>query len=358
VLEKLYEQHSVRHASFTKQDETVRDTGGAGSVSPLSHPKRIRDASHLQFVTSLPCLVCEGTPSQAHHLKFAQLRALASKSRDEWTVPLCLLHHRALHDVGAKRLGGKSAGLMRRPRRNGCGIKRRAAGLMKLTSERAPNRTMTTRRQTETNRRTAADLERRADAASRQTCFRQPAEQPLRQRTFFRPSTVELPARILEHLHKIAPLSIASKPRARLAPRRAAALRRPSASRSPGNKHRRQTPCGEIVHSRRHCASGNALRSSARRLRVRLSCGEMAQDASFGRPRAKIVRSARSRNCRLASDEFMRRFLQHVLPKGIRNRACAEVRLSLDRAPVVWGPRKIFYNHREPLVASDRIGAP
>jgi hypothetical protein len=102
VLEKLYEQHGVRHASLTQQHETVRDTAIAGSVFLLPHPKRIRDASHLQFVASLPCLVCARTPSQAHHLKFAQPRALSSKSSDEWAVPLCLLHHRALHDVGSE----------------------------------------------------------------------------------------------------------------------------------------------------------------------------------------------------------------------------------------------------------------
>jgi DNA recombination protein Rad52 len=102
VLDKLYEQHSVRHSSLTKPEETVRDTGVAGSIFLLPHPKRIRDASHLQFVASLPCLVCGRAPSQAHHLKFAQPRALASKPSDEWTVPLCLLHHRALHDVGSE----------------------------------------------------------------------------------------------------------------------------------------------------------------------------------------------------------------------------------------------------------------
>jgi Rad52/22 family double-strand break repair protein/Protein of unknown function (DUF968) len=111
VLEKLYEQHSVRHASLIQQDETVREAGIAGSVFLLPHPKRIRDPSHLQFVASLPCLVCGRTPSQAHHLKFAQLRALASKSSDEWTVPLCLLHHRALHDVGAEEAWWEERGI-------------------------------------------------------------------------------------------------------------------------------------------------------------------------------------------------------------------------------------------------------
>src|SRR5260221_11730125 len=73
--------------------------------------QRILEASHLQFVASLPCLVCGRTPSQAHHLKFAQLRALASKSSDEWAVPLCLLHHRALHDVGAEETWWEERGI-------------------------------------------------------------------------------------------------------------------------------------------------------------------------------------------------------------------------------------------------------
>src|SRR5437899_8411339 len=53
VLEKLYEQHGARLMSLTKQGETVREAGNAGSVFLLPHPKRIRDASHLQFVASL-----------------------------------------------------------------------------------------------------------------------------------------------------------------------------------------------------------------------------------------------------------------------------------------------------------------
>jgi DNA recombination protein Rad52 len=102
ILEKLCEQHAVRLAGLSKQEKPVADIGGPASVFLLPHPRRIRDASHLQFVASLPCLVCGRTPSQAHHLKFAQPRALASKPSDEWTVPLCLLHHRALHDVGSE----------------------------------------------------------------------------------------------------------------------------------------------------------------------------------------------------------------------------------------------------------------
>src|SRR5436190_7682904 len=58
---------------------------------------------HLKFVSSQPCLVCCRSPSDAHHLKFAQGRALGRKVSDEFTVPLCRTHHRELHLRGDER---------------------------------------------------------------------------------------------------------------------------------------------------------------------------------------------------------------------------------------------------------------
>ena len=56
------------------------------SVLALPEPKRRRDKSHLRFVASQPCLVCGRQPSDPHHLRFAQLRALGVKVSDEFTV--------------------------------------------------------------------------------------------------------------------------------------------------------------------------------------------------------------------------------------------------------------------------------
>jgi len=70
------------------------------SVLALPEPKRRRDKSHLRFVASQPCLVCGRQPSDPHHLRFAQLRALGVKVSDEFTVPLCRGHHRQLHQAG------------------------------------------------------------------------------------------------------------------------------------------------------------------------------------------------------------------------------------------------------------------
>jgi hypothetical protein len=51
-------------------------------------------------VASQPCLICGRQPSDPHHLRFAQPRALGLKVSDEFTVPLCRGHHRQLHQAG------------------------------------------------------------------------------------------------------------------------------------------------------------------------------------------------------------------------------------------------------------------
>jgi hypothetical protein len=66
----------------------------------LSEPRRHRDRDHLKFVTLQPCLLCGRRPSDAHHVRFAQSAALGRRVSDEFTVPLCRLHHRALHRRG------------------------------------------------------------------------------------------------------------------------------------------------------------------------------------------------------------------------------------------------------------------
>jgi ERF superfamily len=60
-------------------------------------PRRIRDRDHVRFVAKRPCLICGRHPADAHHLRFAQSRALGRKVSDEFTVPLCRGHHREAH---------------------------------------------------------------------------------------------------------------------------------------------------------------------------------------------------------------------------------------------------------------------
>jgi hypothetical protein len=66
----------------------------------LREPRRVRDREHVRYVAKQPCLVCGRSPSDAHHLRFAQSRALGCKVSDEFVVPLCRGHHREVHRHG------------------------------------------------------------------------------------------------------------------------------------------------------------------------------------------------------------------------------------------------------------------
>ena len=72
-------------------------------VTVISKPVRERDREHLRFVASQPCLICGRTPSDAHHVKYAEQRAMSRKVSDKFTVPVCRLHHRELHRRGDER---------------------------------------------------------------------------------------------------------------------------------------------------------------------------------------------------------------------------------------------------------------
>jgi hypothetical protein len=67
---------------------------------PIRKSIRKRNKAHLAFVASQLCLVCQRSPCDAHHLKFAQPGSLGRKVSDEFTVPLCREHHQELHRYG------------------------------------------------------------------------------------------------------------------------------------------------------------------------------------------------------------------------------------------------------------------
>ena len=73
------------------------------SVLTIGQPKRIRCKEHLRYVASQPCAICGRTPSHAHHVRYAQSRGLGLKVSDEFTVPLCAIHHRDIHDTTKER---------------------------------------------------------------------------------------------------------------------------------------------------------------------------------------------------------------------------------------------------------------
>lgn len=73
---------------------------GSSTGSALNKTIRRRSKPHLLFVGAQPCLICAQTPCDAHHLKFAQPKAMGRKVSDEFTVPLCRKHHHELHQHG------------------------------------------------------------------------------------------------------------------------------------------------------------------------------------------------------------------------------------------------------------------
>jgi hypothetical protein len=78
------------------------DPAGAGLLFAKPPPRK-RSKAHLLFVGGQPCMVCRQAPCDAHHLKFAQPRALGRKVSDEFTVPLCRRHHQDLHRHGNEK---------------------------------------------------------------------------------------------------------------------------------------------------------------------------------------------------------------------------------------------------------------
>ena len=70
------------------------------SVRHMGKTVRLRDKNHLKFVLRQPCLVCGRVPSDPHHLTFTQPRALGRRVSDEFTIPICRVHHRELHRAG------------------------------------------------------------------------------------------------------------------------------------------------------------------------------------------------------------------------------------------------------------------
>ena len=74
-------------------------------------PRRYRNKAHLRYVARQPCLLCGRKPSDPHHLRFMQPRALGRKASDEFSVPLCRIHHRLVHRVGNEAAWWKEAGI-------------------------------------------------------------------------------------------------------------------------------------------------------------------------------------------------------------------------------------------------------
>jgi hypothetical protein len=81
------------------------------SILTVAAPRRYRNREHLRYVAQQACLVCGRKPSDPHHLGFTQPRALGRKVSDEFAVPLCRGHHRAVHRSRDERAWWRQAGI-------------------------------------------------------------------------------------------------------------------------------------------------------------------------------------------------------------------------------------------------------
>ena len=81
------------------------------SILTVAAPRRYRNREHLRYVAQQACLICARKPSDPHHLGFTQPRALGRKVSDEFAVPLCRGHHRAVHRSRDERAWWRQAGI-------------------------------------------------------------------------------------------------------------------------------------------------------------------------------------------------------------------------------------------------------
>jgi hypothetical protein len=109
-LSQFGEDDAVEHRASERQAAAEIEPDSL-TVTTIAKPVRDRDRHHLRFVASQPCLVCGRTPSDAHHIKFAEQRAMGRKVSDRFTVPVCRLHHRELHRRGDERIWWTAQGV-------------------------------------------------------------------------------------------------------------------------------------------------------------------------------------------------------------------------------------------------------
>jgi len=100
------------HATPVKGNGDPDQPGGINkSVPVLATPRRYRNPEHLRYVAQQACLICGRKQSDPHHLRYLQPRALGRKASDEFAVPLCRSHHRAVHRAGDEQAWWKAAGI-------------------------------------------------------------------------------------------------------------------------------------------------------------------------------------------------------------------------------------------------------
>jgi hypothetical protein len=110
--ESSVSQISERQVNATSDDIEVGQAKVIDkSILAVAAPRRYRNREHLRYVAQQACLLCGRKPSDPHHLGFIQPRALGRKVSDEFAVPLCRGHHRAVHRSRDERAWWRQAGI-------------------------------------------------------------------------------------------------------------------------------------------------------------------------------------------------------------------------------------------------------
>jgi hypothetical protein len=100
------------HATPAKGNGDLDQPDGIDKATlVIATPRRYRNREHLRYVAQQACLICGRKQSDPHHLRYLQPRALGRKVSDEFAVPLCRSHHRAVHRAGDEQAWWKAAGI-------------------------------------------------------------------------------------------------------------------------------------------------------------------------------------------------------------------------------------------------------
>ena len=100
---QIHRPHRARRRADPRPKKASASRLRIEADGPAPKPRRSRDKDHLRFISRQPCTVCGRQPCEAHHIRFAQPSALGRRVSDEFTVPLCRVHHRELHRIGNER---------------------------------------------------------------------------------------------------------------------------------------------------------------------------------------------------------------------------------------------------------------
>lgn len=79
------------------------------NASILQRTPREEEPNHLDFIRSLPCVVCMNPGVDPAHIRYADDRynkrqtGMGEKSDDKWVVPLCRGHHEIQHSVNEQK---------------------------------------------------------------------------------------------------------------------------------------------------------------------------------------------------------------------------------------------------------------